>query len=125
MRLDRRLIKKLQARGTLQRQEATQKENQERMDKLCGAVRTILDCVGEDPDREGLLNTPMRYAEAMLFFTRGYEDNLQNIVNNAVFSEEYEGMVLLKDIEFSSLCEHHLVPFLGKVSAFLVYLYAS
>ncbi|KAF3901967.1 hypothetical protein ABW21_db0202793 [Orbilia brochopaga] len=103
------------SRGTLQRKEATEKENEERLAKLSGAVRTILECVGEDPDREGLLDTPERYAKAMLFFTRGYEENLRTILNGAVFHEDYDEMVILKDIEFFSLCEHHLVPFSGKM----------
>lgn len=85
------------------------------MTKLMSAVRTVLECVGEDPHREGLRNTPERYAKAMLFFTEGYEENLGTILNGAIFHEDHDELVIVRDIEFSSLCEHHLVPFSGKV----------
>jgi len=101
--------------GTRARLEATPGEAQERLKKLSGAVRTILECIGEDPNREGLLETPDRYAKAMMYFTKGYEENLRDIVNGAVFHEDHDEMVIVKDIEVHSLCEHHLVPFLGKV----------
>ena len=103
------------SRGTRARKEATEEEKEERLAKLTGAVRTILECVGEDPDREGLLNTPERYAKALLFFTKGYEENLRDIVNGAVFHEDHDELVIVKDIEIFSLCEHHLVPFTGKM----------
>lgn len=90
-------------------------EAQARLNKLSGAVRTILECIGEDPDREGLHGTPERYAKAMMFFTKGYEENLRDIVNGAVFHEDHDELVIVKDIEVFSLCEHHLVPFTGKV----------
>lgn len=78
--------------------------------------RDILLSIGEDPTRQGLLKTPERAAKAMLYFTKGYEDNISNILNNAIFTEDHDEMVVVKDIEMFSLCEHHLVPFIGKVS---------
>ena len=82
---------------------------------MCDAVRTILECVGEDPARPGLLDTPERYAKALLFFTKGYGENLRDIVNNAIFHEDHNEMVVVKDIEIFSMCEHHMLPFMGKM----------
>lgn len=101
--------------GTLDRLESSPEQATERLAKLSGAVRTLLECIGEDPEREGLHGTPERYAKAMMFFTKGYEENLRNIVNNAVFHEDHDELVIVRDIEVFSLCEHHLVPFTGKV----------
>ncbi|KAF2721098.1 GTP cyclohydrolase I [Polychaeton citri CBS 116435] len=103
--------------GTLARlhERESAEDAQKRLEKLSGAVRTILECVGEDPDREGLLGTPERYAKAMMFFTKGYEENLRDIVNGAVFHEDHDELVIVRDIEIHSLCEHHLVPFVGKM----------
>lgn len=80
-----------------------------------GAVRTILECVGENPDRPGLLDTPKRYANAIMYFTNGYQQNVRDIVNNAIFHEGHNEMVVVKDIEIFSMCEHHMVPFTGKM----------
>lgn len=101
--------------GTRARLESSPEEQAARLEKLAGAVRTVLECIGEDPDREGLRGTPERYAKAMLYFTKGYEQNVRDIVGGAVFQEDHDEMVIVKDIEIFSLCEHHLVPFTGKM----------
>ncbi|KAF3927194.1 hypothetical protein ABW20_dc0104188 [Dactylellina cionopaga] len=101
--------------GTRARLDETEEEKAARIQKLSGAVKTLLECIGEDPAREGLLATPERYAKAMLFLTKGYEENLRDVVNNAVFTEDHDELVIVKDIDIFSLCEHHLVPFTGKM----------
>lgn len=83
-------------------------------DKTSEFVRGILAEIGEDPNREGLLQTPSRVSEALAYFTQGYHINIDEIISDAVFDEEQEEMVVLKNIDFYSLCEHHLVPFFGK-----------
>lgn len=103
------------SRGTRERLEETKEQADKRLSKMCGAVRTLLECVGEDVNREGVLATPERYAKAMLFFTKGYQQNVRDIVNGAIFKEGHNEMVIVKDIEIFSMCEHHLVPFTGKV----------
>ncbi|OCT52691.1 GTP cyclohydrolase 1 [Cladophialophora carrionii] len=101
--------------GTRQRLEQSPEEAQVRLDKLADAVRTIFECIGEDPDREGLRDTPQRYAKALMYFTKGYEENVRDLVNGAVFHEDHDELVIVKDIEVFSLCEHHMVPFIGKM----------
>ncbi len=82
-------------------------------DKLARLAKDLLVELGEDPDRDGLLNTPVRVAEAWRYFTRGYGQDIGELLADAIFDVEHEGMVLVRDIDFYSLCEHHLVPFFG------------
>jgi GTP cyclohydrolase IA len=77
-------------------------------------IRQLLAELGEDPTREGLVNTPQRVEKALRFLTGGYEANVQNVLNGALFTVDYSEMVIVKDIDFYSLCEHHLLPFFGK-----------
>lgn len=103
------------AKSTINRLNATPEEKADRERRMALAIREILDCIGEDPDREGLLRTPERYSQALLYMTKGYEERLADVINDAVFAEDHDEMVIVRDIEISSLCEHHLVPFTGKV----------
>src|ERR1700704_4037360 len=77
-------------------------------------IRRLLVELGEDPSREGLLNTPARVAKALKFLTSGYDANIDDVVNGALFTVDYSEMVIVKDIDFYSMCEHHLLPFFGK-----------
>ncbi len=83
-------------------------------DRLAGHVRSLLLGVGEDPEREGLLKTPHRVAKSLLELTSGYSADVDAMINGALFKESYNEMVLVRDITFYSLCEHHLLPFFGK-----------
>ncbi|SGY20458.1 BQ5605_C016g08059 [Microbotryum silenes-dioicae] len=104
-------------KGTLARINSTPAETLAREQKLADAVRTLLECIGEDPDREGLKKTPERYAKALLWMTKGYAERLPDVIGNAIFAEDHEEMVIVRDIDVYSLCEHHMVPFVGKVSS--------
>jgi len=83
---------------------------------MANAYRTLIGTVGEDPNRGGLLKTPERAAKAFQYFTKGYEERIEDVLNDAIFDEDHDEMVIVKDIEMFSMCEHHLVPFIGKVS---------
>jgi GTP cyclohydrolase IA len=79
-----------------------------------GLIRDLLYAVGEEPEREGLLDTPKRVRKSLAFLTQGYEMEPRDVLGTAIFEEDYDAMVVVKDIEFYSLCEHHMLPFFGK-----------
>ena len=87
----------------------------EGLDQLADRYKDILTLLGEDPTREGLQKTPMRVAKAMQVLTRGYQMDAHQVLRDALFKEDYSQMVIVKDIDFFSLCEHHMLPFYGKV----------
>jgi len=82
--------------------------------KIEGVVSVLLEEIGENPTREGLIKTPSRVAKAWEFFSKGYTQNIEELLNNAIFNEDAKDMVIVRDIEFFSMCEHHLLPFFGK-----------
>ncbi|MCD8210962.1 MAG: GTP cyclohydrolase I FolE [Prevotella sp.] len=90
-------------------------EYREGLEKIASCYKEIINLLGEDSSREGLLSTPMRVAKAMQIFTRGYSQDAHEVLRQALFKEKYNQMVIVKDIDFFSLCEHHLLPFYGKV----------
>lgn len=90
-------------------------ENNLDKNKTKDLIKNLLFEIGEDPNREGLLSTPKRVAEAYEFLTKGYKQDIQEVLNNAIFNEKYDEMVLVKNIDFYSMCEHHMLPFYGKV----------
>lgn len=86
----------------------------EKTKEIASHYRRIIDLLGEDVDREGLQKTPVRVAKAMQFFTKGYDEDPKAIIEGAMFNEPYSQMVIVKDIDFYSMCEHHILPFYGK-----------
>lgn len=82
--------------------------------ELASHYKKAIELLGEDPAREGLLKTPERVAKAMMFLTKGYQEDPEKILRSAIFKEDYKQMVVVKDIDFFSLCEHHMLPFFGK-----------
>jgi GTP cyclohydrolase IA len=86
----------------------------QRRDPIASLMSDLLQELGEDPDREGLVRTPNRVADSLRFLTQGYEVDIDEIIKDAVFAEPYEEMVVVKDVELYSLCEHHLLPFFGR-----------
>ncbi|CEF63336.1 GTP cyclohydrolase 1 [Strongyloides ratti] len=107
------VVKKLEMKKIKVDEEMVEKNTS--IDDMSNCYRSIIQHIGEDLNRQGLIKTPARAAKAMLYFTKGYDENLDDIINEAVFDENHDEVVIVKDIEMFSLCEHHLVPFTGKV----------
>jgi GTP cyclohydrolase I len=90
-------------------------EDPETLEKMTKACKTILECIGENPEREGLIKTPARWAKALLFMTKGQNQTCHDVTNGAIFHEDHDEMVVVRNIDIHSLCEHHMVPFTGRV----------
>ncbi|MDB9884458.1 GTP cyclohydrolase I FolE [Candidatus Marinimicrobia bacterium] len=86
----------------------------EKTEKLSKLTKSLIETIGEDPNREGLIKTPLRVAKAWTYFSQGYSSNLDEVINGAIFNEECSDMVVVRDIEFYSMCEHHMIPFFGR-----------
>ncbi|KAM8894860.1 GTP cyclohydrolase 1 [Spinachia spinachia] len=103
------------AEGWREERTRSVEDNQTSLPSLAAAYTTILRGLGEDPQRQGLLKTPWRAATAMQFFTKGYQEKIVDVLNDAIFDEDHDEMVIVKDIDMFSMCEHHLVPIFGRV----------
>ena len=97
-------------------EDLSDRPQQDQISRLSSSYVEILKAVGEDVSREGLIKTPERAARSISYLTQGYNQNLDEVVKGAIFNEDIENMVIVKDIELFSLCEHHMIPFYGKVS---------
>ena len=92
----------------------TETEFREGLDELASHYKSVIELLGEDPERDGLQKTPIRMAKAMQILTRGYTEDPHRVLTDALFEEKYNQMVIVKDIDFFSMCEHHMLPFYGK-----------
>ena len=99
----------------LSAEQQTSRSDEEQEQQISARIRDILNLIGENPQREGLIKTPLREARAMKFLTSGYHEDPVAILNSAKFNEDYRQMVIVRDINFYSLCEHHMLPFYGRV----------
>ena len=112
--MDKRITASMQQENEMDGYEKIDQYNPQTVARIAGKYRSILEDLGEDPAREGLARTPERVAKALQFLTHGYDLDPAEILRSAMFREEYQQMVIVKDIEIYSLCEHHLLPFFGK-----------
>lgn len=112
--MDKRITAAMQQENEMDGYEKIDQYNPHTVKRIAGKYREILKALGVDPDREGLAKTPERVAKALQFLTHGYDLDPAQILRSAMFKEEYQQMVIVKDIEIYSLCEHHLLPFFGK-----------